>query len=186
MQRIQRIAYRFETGDWGSQLAALERLHFRAAIVGPQGTGKTTLLRELFVRLRSENRPRADHFFLPRKQIEQRQMVTTVQESLRQGRVVLIDGMERLPLAWRILLFCSAGADARLVVTAHRPLWCPPIRLPTWIYTQSSDNALCYVLRQLEMAQPDIETYARRRLAENGGNIRNVLRELYDNHAELH
>lgn len=54
-QRIERLAYQFpDGGDWASNLQRLKQMKFRASVVGDFGTGKSTLVRELRVRLSSE------------------------------------------------------------------------------------------------------------------------------------
>jgi len=54
-QRIERLSYRFpDGGDWASNLQRLKQLNFRALIVGGHGTGKSTLIRELQLRLSGE------------------------------------------------------------------------------------------------------------------------------------
>ena len=54
-QRIERLSYRFpDGGDWASNLQRLKQLNFRALVVGGHGTGKSTLIRELQLRLSGE------------------------------------------------------------------------------------------------------------------------------------
>src|SRR6185503_9378150 len=50
--RLQRIRYRFQERTWENLMERLERMHYRAAIVGGEGTGKTTFLEDLEPRLR--------------------------------------------------------------------------------------------------------------------------------------
>lgn len=51
-QRLESIAWRFPDGlGWSENLKRLDAMAWRACIVGPQGTGKSTLLRELHWRL---------------------------------------------------------------------------------------------------------------------------------------
>ena len=62
-QRLERLAYRFPNAQgWESNLASLSLMNHRASIVGARGTGKSTLLRELHLRLNSmvpADRPQA-------------------------------------------------------------------------------------------------------------------------------
>ncbi len=51
VQRVLTIRYRFLDGSWGDLLERLAALGFRAALVGPHGHGKTTLLEDLGARL---------------------------------------------------------------------------------------------------------------------------------------
>ena len=50
--RLQHIRYRFQAGSWDGFLEDLKQRRYRGAIVGPEGTGKTTLLEDLEPRLR--------------------------------------------------------------------------------------------------------------------------------------
>ena len=50
-ERLERIPFRFESGDWDSNLLRLQQMKYRAAIVGRKGSGKTTLLEQLQERL---------------------------------------------------------------------------------------------------------------------------------------
>ncbi len=55
-QRIERLAYRFpDGGDWASNLQRFRQMNFRASVVGDFGTGKSTLVRELKMRLSGED-----------------------------------------------------------------------------------------------------------------------------------
>jgi hypothetical protein len=49
--RVLQVRYRLEGITWEELLRRLERLGYRAAIAGEEGTGKTTLLEELGARL---------------------------------------------------------------------------------------------------------------------------------------
>jgi predicted AAA+ superfamily ATPase len=51
VQRVLAIRYRLSGVTWEELLARLAALRFRAAIVGPHGHGKTTLLEDLGERL---------------------------------------------------------------------------------------------------------------------------------------
>ena len=51
VQRIHALAYRLEGTSWEALLERLEALRFRAALVGPHGHGKSTLLKEIAGRL---------------------------------------------------------------------------------------------------------------------------------------
>ena len=81
---------------------------FRGAIVGPPGTGKSTLLRAL-------GRALADSA-LP-YELTRFDRARAYPRARRTDRVLLVDGAERLSrFALRILLLC----ESRVVITAHR------------------------------------------------------------------
>jgi ABC-type hemin transport system ATPase subunit len=51
VQRLGALAYRLAGTTWEELLKRAERLGFRAAIVGPEGHGKSTLLAEIGARI---------------------------------------------------------------------------------------------------------------------------------------
>ena len=54
VQRVHAIRYRLAGITWEELLERLAALGFRAALVGPHGHGKTTLLEDLGARLAEE------------------------------------------------------------------------------------------------------------------------------------
>jgi hypothetical protein len=172
--RVEDLAFRSP----GSQLPELARrvgqLGGRAAIVGGEGTGKTTLLHELAGELPGEpilvslgggcRRPgRAALDQLPRP--------------VREHHAVLIDGGERLDaVRWRLFMLAARRAGS-LVATLHRPG-----RLPTLIECRTDSRLLAELVAELAPSDPPAldldELFDRHR-----GDIRQCLRELYDLHA---
>ncbi|MCA9188503.1 MAG: hypothetical protein KDA99_22900, partial [Planctomycetales bacterium] len=55
-QRIDSVRYRFLDSDWDFVRLRLHQLAYHAAIVGPEGSGKTTLQLELAEHLRQQGR----------------------------------------------------------------------------------------------------------------------------------
>jgi hypothetical protein len=96
--RILAFRYRFLESDWDGLLAQLEAMGMRGAIVGPEGTGKTTLLEDLGERLQRSGR-----------------------------RILLLDGADPLSRReWRDVLRRASG-EGGLVVTAHREGFLPTL-----------------------------------------------------------
>lgn len=145
-----------------------------AAIVGPHGTGKSTLLRAIAGELAATGRSAGI------VQIRTRLDLLAVAAGLRladRGTVLAIDGWERLgrPAAAAIRLL-ALTRGVRLLVTTHRPAW-----MPTLATTATSLSVLKAVIARLPdhgglIDTADLaETYARR-----AGNVRDVLADLYD------
>ena len=183
MERVTRIPYRFEQGNWVSQMGHLRDLGYRAAIVGPQGSGKTTLLSELEHRLEGEGERETVYLFLPHEKAEQKEMLDEVLSENLAGKILLIDGLERLPVFQRLRLFRASHGASGLIVTSHHPLRLPPFRLPTWIRTKTSELVLDYVLSELSMDAPEVRAAGKTSYRKRKGNLRDVLRDLYDRHA---
>jgi hypothetical protein len=171
VQRVVEIRYRLpENLTWEDLLDRLAALRWRAAIVGPHGHGKSTLLEDLAPRLEArgfrvrtislrEARPRLDR--------EDR----TVLRSLGPQDVLLLDGAEQLGwLSWMSLRLSTRKAGG-LVITSHRSGL-----LPTLFECETTPELLGGIARELAGTDLDVEElYARHR-----GNVRDALRELYD------
>jgi hypothetical protein len=172
VQRVLEIRYRLPAGlTWESLLDRLAALRWRAAIVGPHGRGKTTLLEDLAPRLTAVGfRVRTitlkeSH---PRLTREER----TWLRGLGPGDVLLLDGAEQLGrLAWLFVKLRSRRAGG-LVVTSHRPGL-----LPTLLECETTPELLVEILSELGEGEAPVveELYAR-----HHGNLRDALRELYD------
>jgi hypothetical protein len=162
-----------------TMLATLERLQaagMRGAIVGPQGSGKTTMLATLGRRLEM-----AGWYCLalrldttaPRLDAMALRSVAAADERV----VVLLDGAEQLGhLAW-LSLQRSCRRAAGLVITTHRPG-----RLPTLYRSTTSPALLAELVTELLPAPwpPVPEEVLSRVFSANAGNLREALGQLYD------
>jgi hypothetical protein len=170
-ERLDALTFRYPPGlDRAALLARLAALGGRAAIVGPEGSGKTTLSRDLEAGLADRYRiwritqRRGDHRLarpLPRLGVED---------------FVILDGAEQLSAFgfWRLCRRTrSAGG---LLVLSHRAG-----RLPTLIETRTSQALLDDLVAILTPGRPCAADW----LAAHGGNIREALRGLYDAQAGL-
>ncbi len=144
----------------------LAAMGWHGALVGPCGTGKTTLLETLQARLESE---RKTVLFL-RFDTKQRRL----QIPERKGEVaLLVDGVEQLSRfdSWRLARF--GRSFPIFVVTSHRPTF-----LPVWVLTQTSPQLLQNLCSELEVeVSAEKATFLWEKYA---GNLRFSLGELYD------
>ncbi len=170
-ERLDRLAYRDPaTGEpigpeeLDRLLDRLEELGRRAAIVGPEGSGKTALLEALAARLALRGWRVRWSLAGPR-----------AAEPASPKTFLLVDGEERLAYrGWRRLLRAARGAGG-LLVTVHLP---GP--LPTLFESATSPELLATLVAELtDGPSPQLPTaaslYARHR-----GNLREALLELYD------
>ena len=174
--RVLRVRYRLDGVGWDTLMTRLVRLNYRAAIVGPKGSGKTTLLEDLTPRLeRLGFEPK-----LLRLDEEHRHLTAVAEREFFRGLgprdIVLLDGAEQMS-GWRWWRFRrrSTGGGG-LIITSHRPGL-----LPTLIESRPTPELLDHVLRELlGSPAPMLQEQGRRLFEECEGNVREVLRGLYD------
>lgn len=179
-QRVLEVRYRLSGITWNHLEERLEALRFRAALVGPHGHGKTTLLEDLGERLASRGfRVRA----ITLRQGERRLGPVRAAALFRDPGprdLLLVDGAEQLDrLAWWSLRRRSRSA-AGILVTSHQPGL-----LPTLHECRTSPDLLAGIMRDLlpgSMGEPPspAELFARHQ-----GNLRDALRELYDHYSGM-
>lgn len=179
VDRLHALEFRLP-GDatWESLLRNLQRVRFRAAIVGAHGSGKTTLLHALAPRLEAIG-------FRPRMIFRSADVLDGSDDgygqpwdetiaTLEDRDVLLVDGYGHLPTLSRLRLRSRAAKAAGIIATAHARC-----DLPTILDTETSPTLLDDLVRQLTGqgldAAENATLYARHR-----GNLRDALRELYD------
>jgi hypothetical protein len=173
-QRILTIRYRLSGLTWDELLARLEALRFRAALVGPHGHGKTTLLEDLGARLSDRGihvRTVTLHEGDSQLGGAQRKILF---HNLTASDVLLLDGAEQLGrLSW-FEVRARTRAAGGLIITSHRPGL-----LPTLYECHTSPGLLAEIVA--ELAGEGMETGEL--FDRHGGNVRDALRELYDVYA---
>lgn len=178
--RVLAVRYRLSGTTWEELLARLEALRHRAALVGPEGAGKTTLLEDLAPRL--EARGLRVHLVQLREG-ERRLPVgdRALPRRLGPRDLVLLDGADALTRPAWLALRLRTRAAGGLVVTSHRPGL-----LPTLHRCATTPELLAGIVRDLlggEEAGPGPQELSARMYARHGGNLRDALRELYDDWA---
>ncbi len=174
VQKVLKIRYRLSEPAWERLLERLAALGYRAAIVGPHGRGKTTLLEDLAPRLealgfriRSVTLHTGDRW--PSR--EQRQLLF---RHLSPRDILCVDGAEQLGrISWLALLARSQLAGG-LLITSHRPSL-----LPTLLECETTPELLAGIVRDLVGPAAD-GVPIQELFARHGGNVREVLREMYD------
>ncbi|HKV12028.1 MAG TPA: hypothetical protein VJ725_28040 [Thermoanaerobaculia bacterium] len=172
VSRVLTIRSRLAGVTWNELLDRLAAFEFRAALVGPHGHGKTTLLEDLAPRLEDRGfRLRAATL-----RAGDRRLTAAQEETLfgdLTGRdLLLVDGAEQLGrLSWLSLRRKSRAAGG-LVITSHRAGL-----LPTLHECRTTPELLEGIVRELlgSEAEGMPELWQRHR-----GNVRDALRELYD------
>jgi len=176
IDRVLKIRYRPQGLKWETLMDRLAGLHYRGAIVGPKGTGKSTLLEDLTPRLKDRGldtqslRLDAEHRrFSPG-------FLRTFFAKLKANDVILLDGAEQMNwFDWRRFRQRSQRA-AGLVITVHAPG-----RLPTWIQCRTSPQLLTEIAVEMLQTTPEqVSPRANTLFQKHHGNLREALLEWYD------
>ncbi len=166
--RVESLRYRLPEGlAWDELLQRLAALRFRAALVGPHGHGKTTLLEDLAPRLTARGfRIRTVTLRQDESRVDWEQF-----QCLGPDDILFLDGAELLGrFAWlRVRLSCRRAGG--LIVTSHCPC-----RLPTLLECKTTPELLAALV--LELTGEELETGEL--FARHGGNLRLAFWEMYD------
>lgn len=174
VERILKIRYR--GADLDALAERLEEMAYRAAIVGPEGSGKTTLAEDLRASLENTGRKTKGLFINdshPLTRQRRREFIRT----LTPDTIVFLDGAGLIsPLAWMTLKHTILKKAKGLVITAHSPG-----QLPTLTECRTTPTLLREITAELldgrEIPPREFLDEIYRRF---GGNIRLALRQLYD------
>ena len=174
-EAIEQLEFRLPAGlTWDTLLARLANVNWIGSIVGPHGSGKTSLLEQLAPRLEAHGlRPQIFRLSSESVQADKDLLLATIREC-QAPDVLLLDGAEQLSTRQWLPLRVAVDSLAGCVVTLHRTG-----RLPVLVQTETSPTLLAHLIQDLAGASlPPGETaalYARHR-----GNLRDCFRELYD------
>lgn len=176
------IDYLFPPGISAETLAdRLQQQQWRGSLIGPHGSGKSSLLAALIPVL--ENRGR--HIIWQQLQGGQRRLDWPALQTRNwtSHTLLVIDGYEQLSLWQRTLLGLRCWRRCTgLLVTAHRAVGATPIRLPLLFATQPSLELAFGIVQRVLPANDDRITPAdvAAAYAQHQGNLREMLLELYD------
>lgn len=174
VDRVLRVRYRPREWTWAELLDRLAALRYRAAVVGPEGSGKTTLVEDLGDRL-AERGLRPRYATLTRQQRRLCPDLLHWLDHAGPSDLLCLDGCEQLgPVAWwRLRRRCRRLGG--LIITLHRPG-----RLPTLVTCDTDGPLLLELVRELSPDDPCDLAGAEALLRNHDGNIRLALRSLYD------
>jgi hypothetical protein len=179
VDRIAAVPYHPIHGTVDEILARLEQLNNRAAIIGPNGSGKTMLLEQLQQTFERRGVPTKLIFVNDTSPLTPAQCRKFLSE-LSPQELVLLDGADAIRRScWLLFRRHTIRHAAGLVVTSHRPGL-----LPTLVECAPTPALLQQIVD--ELAPPDhcvapalLDDLYRR----HEGNLRTCLRDLYDVYA---
>ncbi len=175
-ERLHGARYRLRKGTWDALMEKLRKLHYRCAIIGPHGSGKTALLDELGRRLEKGGFS-VKRLFLSRE-------CRRFEEGFLDGffkepggnDIVLFDGADIMGRRdWRNFRQRSSRA-AGVIVTSHRA------RLfPVLMKCSTTLELLEEIVEELlGRRDPALGVTIRTLFNKYHGDLRGALRELYD------
>lgn len=181
--RVERYRYRLSEAEWIEVIGRLATLGFRGLIMGPHGTGKTVFLEDLKTRLERET-GRSGPLIALQDGFARRDARCLLQacRNLESGELLFLDGTEWLPPWMRLRVRHWVPKGCGWVATGHRPLAGLPL---LWKTEVDFSVALDLVESLLERTTEHAERIEiRRHFEAKAGNIREVIRVLYDRCAE--
>lgn len=178
VERLHELVFRFQSGSIAELIARLEAQHWTGAIVGPHGSGKTTLVEELCHELHLRSIPTERLRVTEADAGERHELVANWLSSVRTESLMILDGAEQLNRReWRDVLHRSRESRG-LLCTCHQPGL-----LPTVFECRTNEALLLELVQSLvpDSSHPVFSPPRLRALYQkHRGNIRECLRELYD------
>lgn len=172
---IERLEFRLPAGfTWDSLIAKLANVNWIGAVVGPHGSGKSSLLDQLAPRLEQHGlKPRIYRLTAESGQADKDALLAIVRE-MRAPDMLLLDGAEQLSTRQWLPLRVAVDSLAGCVVTLHRTG-----RLPTLMETETTPALFTELIADLTgCTLPPGEAASIH--ARHRGNMRECFRELYD------
>jgi hypothetical protein len=177
MQRIEALRYRLDDAGWQQLLTRFAAQRWRGVLVGPHGSGKTTLREEIEARLRATGW-QVRILVIGEGQVFPWSTLHTLIADGDGHTLLSIDGLDRIgALSWWRLQRAARGLGG-ILATSH-----VVGRLPTLHRHHTSTALLRELVHELvgdcdELAK--IDHRCDELFAHHRGNVRACLRHLYD------
>lgn len=172
-------SYLFSKGDSvGELIDRLEQFEWRAQIVGPHGSGKSTLVQSLRLLIHSAGKVTSVfelHDGQTRLQLDHAELASRGRESM-----LVIDGFEQLGWLTRrkIKSFCIKNQTG-LLVTSHESVGLPTL-FETSVSLETATSVVAQILASENAASVISSVDIQSLYNSHGGNLRDLLFGLYD------
>jgi GTPase SAR1 family protein len=172
-QRLEAINFRPQGTSWSCLMDRLETMNFRCAVVGPHGSGKTTLFEQLAEKLNQQGHQIAHVRINEVGQCWGCPSLDQWVASLNTTETVLFDGANHLPRR----MWYRLRQHNKLIITSHTTGL-----LPTLITTQTSEAMLRELVREIvdDATYGELEDRICHVYQQSDGNLRTAFLSLYD------
>lgn len=171
VSRLHRLRFRSADGGSHELLSRFMHLGMRGAVIGPCGSGKTTLMLELQALLKG--RGHDVRYIRLERAIKSRPW--QIANSAKTGQILLIDGAEQLGWSCKFVIYALCRRAAGVLASSH----CA-VGLPILIETRTTKDTLIELVRELERGPRFSDAQLAAIYEAHGGNVRECFRELYD------
>ncbi len=179
VDRVHALPFEFENDSFDLFYSRLKAAQFRGAIIGPHGTGKTTLLNEVQNQLQQAGIPHKALRLMDDGRDCNKDRIQKWLDSSSEEMVLILDSAGLLNYWDWQRVKRKAKRYAGLLITAHKPG-----RLPTLIELQPSVQTLIHLVRKLEPEQSIPDDRLQELYRDCNGNLRDCFRKLYDEYAK--
>ncbi len=179
-RNVEALTFRHAYIRFHEIMHRLKNMSYRASIIGPKGSGKTTLIEQIGKELAGEGFHIKHLCLTIEKSKLSRSFLRNFYADLSPNDAILLDGAEQMPwLQWIFFNLKTKKAGA-LIITSHIPGL-----LPELLHTSTSPDLLHGLVFELLGKDAMISrSYLENLFFSHNGNIRLVLRDLYDTWSE--
>jgi energy-coupling factor transporter ATP-binding protein EcfA2 len=177
--KIRLIPYQWREATPSQLLFSLEQNRFRGSILGPHGSGKSTLLQTLRSLLEKKGFKTVQIFLNRDSSIHTLELFRHVIFAHRTSSVLFIDGADLLSWPQWMMVRWFAFSLSGVIVTSHeQPL------LPV-IWRCRPERGLAQDIVRFLSGTTVPEVAIQQLFLKHSGNMREILRELYDEYSSL-
>jgi len=178
--RIEALRFRLDEPGWDALMTRFAAMRWRGVLIGPHGSGKTTLREEIEARLRADGWNVRIVVLGDECALGWRDLPVLIGHT-DERTMISLDGLDRLS-AWSWWRFLQAIRDrAGILATSH-----VPGRLPTLRHHHTSPELLYELVQELtgRSLSTNLRDHCTALFQRHQGDLRACLRQLYDESAD--
>lgn len=173
--RVEKLPFRFRPGDsWEQFFKRLEDQRYCGAIVGPHGSGKSTMLEALIPHLKERGFEPVVVRLTAESSMRDKERLPDIFRRLVKPQFILLDGAEQLSTRHWLPARSAASNAAGFVVSVYRVS-----RLPVVMHIETHVPLFKELVEELTGGSIPYEECASL-MARHHGNVREAFRELHE------